>query len=310
MLLLISLTMEGHVIRPVSGVESPRRATTLAIEDVTWWLPKPTLLQFLSSVTFWAYVVQILVFVVAVTSYNGLASSSANSTFGPTYCALISMGAKFSPFIVNRNQYWRIISASFIHSGIITLIVSLVLQYVMMLATEMQHEKPITICIFILCGATGYAFSAVANPSNIDTGALPSVMGFVGFRVAHDVFDWPALLARDRRRVGFVEAVTTFICLIVGQSPFVDSYASFAGFVTGCFLGGAFFSDKVENVISTQRIVFAMAALALSFLVFVCAFLLAAGDFPLTNEALWTTVCVSSAETLTFLPLAQPVVLV
>ena len=277
---------------PAIATDSRRRSNYLSdSQRPVWWLPRVPFKNFISSVTCWIMISQVVIFFASVAISNGFTPPASNSTFGPSRCALIQMGGKFSPFIVDKLEYWRIISANFVHSGLITLVLSLILEYLIIMPVEAEHGRLITATVFILSGATGYAFSAVASPTSVSTGALGPVMGLVGFRLSYAVLDWPSIPEDDRRRVGILEAGTAFIILIVGQSPFVDNYCSFAAFVIGCFIGGAFFGDKIDSTVASQRIVIVMALMATIFVLFIVGFLLGAGEFPLIHQAVYSLIC-------------------
>jgi membrane associated rhomboid family serine protease len=288
-----------------AGTNPARRRTSFFNDEQAWWLPKASFKQFFQSVTCWIMLSHVGVFIYSLLFLSGgFVSPYLNATFGPSRCALIAAGAKFSPYVIQREEYWRILSASFIHSGVITLAVSATLEYFLVLPVELEYGKIITILLFILCGATGYTFSCVATPTAISTGALAPIMGFVGFRIAYDILDWHAIAPRERRRVGALEAGAAFIVLIVGQSPFVDNYGAFAGFVIGCFVGGAYFAHRIDATVPSQRIVIAMAVMATAFVIFVCSFLLGAGNFPLIEDAVWTTLCAPPPENIYDIALA------
>jgi rhomboid protease GluP len=296
------VNMEHGLTVPPSLTGEVQRRRSYFAEEQTWWLPKVSSSACLKSVTGWTMIAQIAVFAATVGISGGFVQPGLNATFGPSRCSLIATGAKFSPFIVHKMEYWRILSANYVHSGLITLLISLIFEYLIMLPVEIENGRLITLLVFALSGATGYAFSTVASPTSVDTGALAPVMGFVGFRLAYAVLDWPSIGSDDRRRVGALEAGTAFIVLVVGQSPFVDNYSAFASFVIGCFLGGAFFGDKIDGAGPSQKIVVAMAVLATVFVMFVVGFLLAAGQFPLIDQVVFSTICKYDSNIAPFRP--------
>ena len=265
-------------------------------DEPVWWLPKISALKLFSSVTLFIILAQLILFIYVVFVLS-VASPTVNPTLGPTPCGLITFGAKFSPFIVHKAEYWRLVTANFIHSGFITLIITILLEIVLMLPIEIEFGRIIVFVVFIISGMTGYTFSAVASPVSVDTGGLCAAMGFVGFRVSLGILDWDSVM-RGRRKFGTIEIGSAIITLIVGQSPFVDSYGSFVGFVMGCFLGGAYFANKIDTAEPTQKLVAVLAILASVFVIFVCAFLLAAGSYPLLDQIIWTSICVKTTSSL------------
>jgi membrane associated rhomboid family serine protease len=286
---------QGMLSGATIGQRADRRVSSLlrvALDNQ--WIPVPSVAvkKLITSVTFYIMLAQVGVFIASLVISGGFAPPSQNATFGPTRCALIAIGAKFSPFIVHKDEYWRLVTALFVHSGLVTIIITLLMELVIILPVELEHGRLLTLFVFFLCGIAGYTFSCLASPIAADTGALPSILGFVGLRLTYMFLDWPAIL-RDRRKLGAIEAITAFIALIVGQSTFVDNYSSFAGCIVGFFLGGIFLAGKVEdNDACFQKSVMALAGVTTLFVLFVCAISLGLGQsVPLIDQYMYGNVC-------------------
>lgn len=262
--------------------------------DSLWFLPRPSVNRFLTSFTLLLVLIEILVFAINVSTTSGLVPLVQNPTLGPSRCGLLRFGAKYSPFVVLKQEYWRLVSCVFMHSGMITLVVSVMLEYVVVLPFEIAQGRGVTVGVFFYSAVSGYVFSSVANPISMNMGALPGILGIVGIRISHGVLNYNAMTYEAQRRFGIIESLTALLAILVGQSSYVDNYASFVGFLQGSFVGGALYAHLLDGTRFAQHLTRCVAAMSSVFICVISIFLLMAGNSPLITLAAWSSMCPTS----------------
>ena len=98
-------------------------------------------------------------------------SVTNNPMIGPKASVLILMGAKYTPKIVNENQWFRIFTAMFLHAGIIHYIVNMLALWFIGYAVEQSHGFSAAALLFILPAIGGTLLSALFLPEYISVGA-------------------------------------------------------------------------------------------------------------------------------------------
>jgi membrane associated rhomboid family serine protease len=150
---------------------------------------------------------------------------------------LIGFGAKENSLIANQHQYWRLISAIFIHIGFIHLFLNNYALWIIGQEIEQIYGSARFVVLYLVTGLIGslgsYAFSP--EPSAGASGAifgLFGVMATFAFKYRKEI---PETLSREiRRRVLPVIAIN----LVFGFSMrgIVDNYAHIGGLLGGVAL--------------------------------------------------------------------------
>ena len=149
---------------------------------------------------------------------------------------LIGFGAKENSLIAEQHQYWRLISAIFIHIGFIHLFLNNYALWIIGQEIEQIYGSARFVALYLVTGVIGslgsYAFSPA--PSAGASGAifgLFGVMATFAFKYRKEI---PETLSREiRRRVLPVIAIN----LVFGFSiKIVDNYAHIGGLLGGVVL--------------------------------------------------------------------------
>lgn len=92
---------------------------------------------------------------------------------------LVAWGAKFTP-LIRQGQWWRLISAGFIHIGFQHLLINVVSLYFIGMYIEniMGHYQ--MLLIYLVSVLTGNLVSAVWVPTSISAGASTGIFGLFG----------------------------------------------------------------------------------------------------------------------------------
>lgn len=165
-------------------------------------------------------VLNILVFLVTLWRFG---------TTENTY-ALLLMGAKFSPLIIAEQQWWRLLSAAFIHIGIQHLIMNGITLYFLGQELEriMGHWR--FTMVYLIAAIGGNVFSFAFSPS-VSAGASTALFGmFASIIVLSKMY--PRVHALQQR----ASTYTVLIILNVVNGllmPGIDNWGHFGGAIYG-----------------------------------------------------------------------------
>lgn len=243
--------------------------------------------KFATSFTLLTCIIFFALFVHAM-SAGGVTSPSENPTIGPTFCRLIELGARYTPAITRLDQGFRILSSSFLHSGVVTFLVTLALQASIMFPFELEHGWQLTAFVFVLCSLCGNGFAMVGSPLQVSTGPLPGLLGLVSFSVTCQVLN-----PTTYRKIALREVFAIIAAVLLGQTPFVDNYAALAGFAMGSFWAGVFYADRVQEVESPflRYLVVAVSLISAMFILFICFFLSFGSSYRSVDQLMLNQVC-------------------
>jgi len=101
---------------------------------------------------------------------------------GVSAAILVEAGGRWSPLVVQRGEYWRLITAIFLHSGIVHLIFNLSTQVYIGYKLERNYGPFRIFPIYILSGIFGNLLSAIFLPNLVTVGASGAIFGFSGVR--------------------------------------------------------------------------------------------------------------------------------
>jgi rhomboid protease GluP len=150
---------------------------------------------------------------------------------------LVDMGALFGPLTVLKGEWWRLLSAMFLHGGMTHLLMNMFSLYIVGRGVEMYFDTKSYLSIYFFSGIIGGLVSLYMHPVAVGVGASGAIFGvfgaLAGFFLAH----------RDRiasHSKAFMKdfGVIIAINLVIGLSiPSIDVSAHIGGLVVG-FIGG------------------------------------------------------------------------
>lgn len=150
---------------------------------------------------------------------------------------LRGFGAKQNNLIAEQHQYWRLITAIFIHIGFIHLFLNNYALWIIGQEIEQIYGSARFVVLYLVTGVLGSVGSYIFNPQATSAGASGAIFGLFGvmatfaFKYRKEI---PALLSREiRRRVLPIIAIN----LIFGFSvSIVDNAAHIGGLLAGIVL--------------------------------------------------------------------------
>jgi rhomboid protease GluP len=157
--------------------------------------------------------------------------------------ALVAAGALARDLVVGGGQYWRVVSAIFLHGGAGHLLGNGLALYILGMVCEHAFGPRQLVVLYVASGLAGSAGSMLWSPGP-SVGASGAIFGLqaaaiVLFRQHRD-----RLLLRDRR-IGVVLLVWAVFTILSGlTSPFIDNGAHLGG-----ALGGALVARSLHPVV-------------------------------------------------------------
>jgi membrane associated rhomboid family serine protease/Flp pilus assembly protein TadD len=159
------------------------------------------------------------------------------SATGPTIDQLIRWGGDSGDRVLLHNQWWRIVTAAFVHIGAAHLIMNMWALWVLGTLAEAVLGTYLYVGIYFVCAIAGSLASLYWNPGLAGAGASGAIMGILGAEVSVLKFarlPLPKEVLRSTLRSLVQGAVLT---LVIGLLPRIDNAAHVGGLACGLFIG-------------------------------------------------------------------------
>jgi membrane associated rhomboid family serine protease/predicted negative regulator of RcsB-dependent stress response len=166
----------------------------------------------------------------AITSQQSLPALLSS----PDPALLLRFGAKYGPAILG-GEYWRLITAVFLHDGLIHLAINSYALFVIGLQTERLFGHARYLIIYLLAGAASVTASYMAE-STLAVGASGAIFGLVGALAVFFLRNRRIFGAMGRRQLSNL-ALVVVINLVFGLSvQGIDNWAHLGGLAGGLVL--------------------------------------------------------------------------
>ncbi|GAB4860143.1 Retinoblastoma-like protein 1 [Ancistrocladus abbreviatus] len=158
-----------------------------------------------------------------------------NPLLGPSSVTLAKMGALDVRKVVHDHQVWRLVTAIWLHAGVVHLLANML----SLLFIGIRHEKEFGFIriglLYIVSGFGGNILSALFIQSSISVGASGALFGLLGGMLSELIINWTIYANK-------LAAFSTLVLIIVinlamGILPHVDNFAHIGGFIAGFLLG-------------------------------------------------------------------------
>ena len=158
-------------------------------------------------------------------------SSKAMIEAGVAGTTLIDAGALVRTEVM-AGEWWRMVTATFLHGGVSHLIGNMVVLYIVGMACEHAFGASRMALVYFGSGLAGSTLSLIASPGP-SVGASGAVFGVVAAVVVTLYRHQKHFYIRDKR-IGFVLAAWAAWQLLTGfLTPFVDNFAHLGGLIGG-----------------------------------------------------------------------------
>jgi rhomboid protease GluP len=172
---------------------------------------------------------------------------------GPTQYRL---GASFPFSIFYMNEWWRVVTAMFLHGGLLHIGFNMMALMQLGPAIEELYGSARYLFIYVFTGAFGFLVSAYFG--NFSLGASGAILGLVGVMLAVTTKRGGSYM-RDLRSRLISSVVILFAIGFMGMG--IDNYAHGGGLLAG-FVLGKLFADRQPTSPNERRRAFAMGWLA------------------------------------------------
>lgn len=181
--------------------------------------------------------VNLLVFIAM--TYSGI------SPFSPETESLVNWGANFRP-LISEGQWWRILSAIFLHGGIIHLIFNMYALYYAGLILEPLLGKRRFLAIYLLSGIVSSVVSVWWQEFTVSVGSSGAIFGMYGTFIA--LYFTNFLKDHINKELFISISIFLVFSLLSGFQPDsgVDNAAHIGGLIAGAIMGFAMIPSLIH----------------------------------------------------------------
>lgn len=165
---------------------------------------------------------------------------------GPTSAQLLLWGATQHDYVLFGHQWWRLITSTFVHIGIIHLATNMWCLWNLGLLGEPLLGAFGMTAVYLLTGTAGNLLSlTISNPRSVSAGASGAVFGLAGVLIVllkSKYLPVPPAELKSLRRSVIYFAVLNFAIgagtlFLPASIPKIDNFAHLGGFLLGMALG-------------------------------------------------------------------------
>jgi rhomboid protease GluP len=159
----------------------------------------------------------------------------SGSMNAPDTGAIGALGAKFGPYIFQGHEYWRLVTAGFLHGGWLHILMNSWVLYDLGATVEQVYGTPRFLVVYFAGTVGGFYLSAVVHPLVPSLGASAGIMGLVGAMIAFGVVNQTSIGRAIRKTYGRYVIYIIAFGLIPGFA--VDNWAHIGGLAAGFAIG-------------------------------------------------------------------------
>jgi len=151
---------------------------------------------------------------------------------------LVLFGAKYTPLIL-AGQYWRLLTAVFVHVGIAHLVFNAYALFSFGLEVERRFGRARFLALYLLSGIASTTASFVGSPA-LSAGASGAVFGLAGASMAYYAAYRDRLGTAGRRSLTSILVVVGLNLVMGFAAPGIDNLGHIGGLIAGLALGWAY----------------------------------------------------------------------
>jgi rhomboid protease GluP len=178
---------------------------------------------------------------------------------------LVDMGALFGPLTVLKGEWWRLLSAMFLHGGMTHLLMNMFSLYLVGRGAELYFDTKSYLSIYFFSGIIGGLVSLYMHPVSVGVGASGAIFGIfgalAGFFMAHR-----DMIASHSKAFMKDFSVIILINLVIGLAiPSIDVSAHVGGLLIG-FIGGYVISKDPKWILAYNTMMLLLIMAIISYL--------------------------------------------
>jgi len=184
-------------------------------------------------------IIAVTILIYGITWYMTQQASSAEVSQAPSMGGirgdvLVRMGAKYGPLMIQAGEWWRLVTAIFLHAGLFHIGMNLWCLFDLGPAVESLFSTAKFVVLYLVTGVAGFVASLWWSPGGMSIGASGAVLGLIGVLIGASFHHGG--LGKDYRSQLWRWVI---YILIFGLLPFfaVDNAAHIGGLLTGLVLG-------------------------------------------------------------------------
>ncbi len=176
-------------------------------------------------------------------AYLELMGSSLNSRF------MIEKGAMYAPLLLERGEYYRLLTSVFMHFGVKHLFNNMLVLFILGDNLERALGKVKYLIFYLLCGIGANLFSLMFDVGTenyfvVSAGASGAIFGVVGGLIYAVAVNRGRLEDLSSQQLIFLVVVTLYHGF---TSTGIDNAAHVGGLLIGIFLGALFYRKPGKN---------------------------------------------------------------
>jgi rhomboid protease GluP len=167
------------------------------------------------------------------------------------------LGASYGPAIFYGHEWWRLVTAQFLHGGLIHIGFNMMVLMQIGPAIEEVYGSARYLFLYIVTGAFGYVLSSITG--HFSLGASAGLLGLIGLMLAITSKRGGSQMRELRSRI-----ITSLVILFaIGFTGFMamDNWAHGGGLAAG-FLLGKIFADRAPATANERRRAYGLGWLA------------------------------------------------
>lgn len=175
-------------------------------------------------------------------------SMDVNPLAGPSATTLLKLGALNTQEMVENGAWYRLVTATFLHAGLIHLIMNTFMLALLGKAIELNHGMLPMFFLFFIPAVGGNVMSAVLQPGTVSVGASGGIFGLLGGCLADSILNWNLMFLVFKDRPGVSRLCMKIRCIallsidlffqaLIGFMPYVDNFVHLGGLIYGCLAG-------------------------------------------------------------------------
>jgi len=202
------------------------------------------------------------------TVFAAMNAGNSDAVMGLDSYTLVAFGAKFSPLILGYHEYWRVVTAGFLHGGLVHIAMNSWAMWDLGAQVDEIYGTSRMLVIYFISSVLGFSLSTLVSAS-VSIGASAGICGLIGAMIALGLRHHNPI--GDALRGTYIRWVV--MILIIGFLPMfhIDNAAHIGGLIGG--FGVAYAAGEPGRVNAASETLWKAAA-GLSVLITVCCFLL------------------------------------
>ena len=152
---------------------------------------------------------------------------------------LWAFGAKFGPSLFRNHEWWRLVTAGFLHGGLLHIAMNSWVLYDLGAQVEQIYGTPRYLSIYLFATVGGFGMSAYMNPG-LSIGSSAGITGLLGAMIAFGVMNRTSV-GKEIRNF-YLRWVVQILALGLFPGFRIDNWAHLGGLATGfvvAYLAGA-----------------------------------------------------------------------